>query len=200
MCVYILSRDRVTVDGFALIIGFIEHLYTQPVTTGNYNSLTVLHTVKITVTAAHMKSSVFASRFLVMDPNNVLSLRPYRLPNIPQLTKLNLSLMLRPTDNRPVYLGIKHPSGAYDQIFITARPLRFCYVGRSLSLSLSDERAGLSFTIAAGPRQSSHSEVRVSWDSRPYFTVSDSRLPFSSPPATRRTTVEVFDPASTRDC
>jgi hypothetical protein len=35
-------------------------------------------------------------------------------------------------------------------------------------------------------------------DSRPYFTVSDSRLPFSSPPTTRRVTVEVFDPASTR--
>jgi hypothetical protein len=37
---------------------------------------------------------------------------------------------------------------------------------------------GLSFTIAAGPRQRSHSRVRVPWDSRPYFTVSDSRLPF----------------------
>jgi hypothetical protein len=33
---------------------------------------------------------------------------------------------------------------------------------------------------------------------RPYFTVSDLRLPFSSPPTTRRVTVEVFDPASTR--
>jgi hypothetical protein len=40
--------------------------------------------------------------------------------------------------------------------------------------------------------------VRVQWDSWPYFTVSDSILPFSSPPTTRRVTVEVFDPASTR--
>jgi hypothetical protein len=32
-----------------------------------------------------------------------------------------------------------------------------------------------------------------------YFTVSDSRLPFPSPPTTRRATVEVFDPASTQD-
>jgi hypothetical protein len=62
---------------------------------------------------------------------------------------------------------------------------------------LSDERTDLSFTIAVGPRQRSHSRVRVPWDSRPYFTVSDSRLPFSSPPMTRRATVEVFDPVST---
>jgi hypothetical protein len=35
--------------------------------------------------------------------------------------------------------------------------------------ALSDERTGLSFTIAAGLRQRSHSRVRVPWDSRPYF-------------------------------
>jgi hypothetical protein len=61
--------------------------------------------------------------------------------------------------------------------------------------SLSDERTGLSFTFAADAHQRSHSRVRVSWDSRPYFTVSDFRLPFSSPPTTSRVTVEVFDPS-----
>jgi hypothetical protein len=76
------------------------------------------------------------------------------------------------------------------------------------------------FTISAGPLHCSHSWVRVPWDSLPYFTVSDSRLPqpggpgtriyipqekdspvipFSSPPTTRRAMVEVFDPASTQD-
>jgi hypothetical protein len=43
--------------------------------------------------------------------------------------------------------------------------------------ALSDERTGLSFTSAAGPRQCSHCRVRVPWDSWPYFAVSDSRLP-----------------------
>jgi hypothetical protein len=62
----------------------------------------------------------------------------------------------------------------------------------------SDERTGLSIAIATGHRQRSHSRVRVPWDSQPYFTVSYSRLPFSSPPTTRRVMVEVFDPASTR--
>jgi hypothetical protein len=39
--------------------------------------------------------------------------------------------------------------------------------------ALSDERTGLSFIIAAGPRQRSHSWVRVPRESWPYFTVSD---------------------------
>jgi hypothetical protein len=65
--------------------------------------------------------------------------------------------------------------------------------------ALSDERTGMSFVYAAGPCQPSLSRVRVPWDSRPYFTLSDLRLPFSSPPTTRRVTVDVFDPASTRD-
>jgi hypothetical protein len=64
--------------------------------------------------------------------------------------------------------------------------------------ALSDERTGLSFVCAAGRCQCSLSRVLVPWDLRPYFTVSDLRLPFSSPPTTRRVTVEIFDPASRR--
>jgi hypothetical protein len=62
--------------------------------------------------------------------------------------------------------------------------------------ALSDERTGLSFTIAACPCQRSHSRGRVSWGWWPYFTVSDSRRSFSSPPTTRRVS---FNPASTRE-
>jgi hypothetical protein len=81
------------------------------------------------------------------------------------------------------------PSGSHDQIFIT-------YVTVMVWGALSDERTLLSFLCAAGPCQHSLSRVRVPWDSRPYFTVSDLRHPFLSPPTTRRVTVEVFYPAS----
>jgi hypothetical protein len=72
-------------------------------------------------------------------------------------------------------------------------------VGLVMWSALSDERTGLSFIIAAGPRLRSHFRVRVPLDSWTYFTVSVSRLPFSSPPTTRKATVQVFDPASSRD-
>jgi hypothetical protein len=42
---------------------------------------------------------------------------------------LRLSLMLPPTVSRVVCLGIKHPSGAYEQIFITVRQSRVCWCG-----------------------------------------------------------------------
>jgi hypothetical protein len=60
---------------------------------------------------------------------------------------LSLSLLLRPTVSRPACFGIKHPSGAYDQISITDRELRVLMWG-----AFSDERTCLSFTVAAGPR------------------------------------------------
>jgi hypothetical protein len=72
------------------------------------------------------------------------------------------------------------------------------FAGLLMWRSLSGEKTGLSFTIAAGALQHSHSRVRVPWNS-PYFTVSDSRLPFSSPPTTCSATVVVFDPAFTRN-
>jgi hypothetical protein len=50
---------------------------------------------------------------------------------------------------------------------------------------LSDERTGLSFTIAAGPLQRSHSRVLVPRDSCPHFTVSDSKLPQPGGPGPR---------------
>jgi hypothetical protein len=62
---------------------------------------------------------------------------------------------------------------------------------------LSDDRTGLSFTCCwPSPAQSFSGPSPEGLG--PLITVSDSRLPFSSPPTTRRVTMEVFDPASTR--
>jgi hypothetical protein len=62
----------------------------------------------------------------------------------------------------------------------------YCLTVAGLSMwgALSDERMGLSFTTAASPRLCIHSRVRDPWDSRPYFTTSDLRLPLSSTPMT----------------
>jgi hypothetical protein len=72
-----------------------------------------------------------------------------------------VKVMLRTTVSRPVCLGIKHSSVAYDQIFVTVKTV----AGLFMWGALSDERTGLSFTTAAGPRQRSHSRVRVPWHS-----------------------------------
>jgi hypothetical protein len=88
-----------------------------------------------------------------------------------RLSVTSPSLILRPTVSRLVYLWKKTP----------------------VCVALSDERTGLSFTVAPGSRQPSHFYVRVSWDSLPYFTLSDSRLPVSSPLTTRKVTIDVSD-------
>jgi hypothetical protein len=63
----------------------------------------------------------------------------------------------------------------------------YCQTVTGLLMSdiLCDKRTGLSFTIATGPRQRSHSQVRVPRDSWPHFTVSDSRLPLPGGPGPR---------------
>jgi hypothetical protein len=66
--------------------------------------------------------------------------------------------------SRPVCLGIKHPSRAYDQSFITVRHLRVCCCG---ALSLTRGRvcrfcfSVLFITCRHGPRRKRHSSIVV---------------------------------------
>jgi hypothetical protein len=93
----------------------------------------------------------------------------------------------------------------------------YCQTVAGLSLwgALCEERMGLPFTVAAGPRQCSlrGSEYRGTRDHILLSQIQDSPnlegqvpvcisashwIPFSSPPTTRRPTVEAFESASTR--
>jgi hypothetical protein len=116
--------------------------------------------------------------------------------------------------------GLPSISSSWPQAPWDSRPVFFFSSenlwSKSLCNILSDESVGLLFTIAAGLRQLSHSQVRVPRDTRPQFPVSESRLPptwrarspylyppgtgwpgytprhwvpFSSPPTTRRAMV-----------
>jgi hypothetical protein len=95
--------------------------------------------------------------------------------------------------------------------------------GNSPSITLSDVRMGLSFTITAGPRQQSFSglipaelmtifcclrcEARPTWRAMSPYLYPPGKgwpgytlrpwVPFSSPPVTHMAMVEVFDPTST---
>jgi hypothetical protein len=77
--------------------------------------------------------------------------RRYCLVNIQQLNCIKAEVTLRPTVSQPVYLGVKHQSGAYDQIFITVRELQVCSCG---ALSLTENGSAVYNCCWSSPAQS----------------------------------------------
>jgi hypothetical protein len=110
---------------------------------------------------------------------------------------LSLSLMLT-TDGQSASLSwYKAPIRGLRPDFFSVRNTSDSYVLHSVGRSLWREDGSV-FCMCRWPLSAQSFSVVVPWHLRPYFTVSDLRLPFSSPPTTRRVTVEEFDPASTR--
>jgi hypothetical protein len=109
------------------------------------------------------------------------------------VSSVKVKVTLRLTISQSVSLGVEPPLGLLTRYLLLFDSYGLVHVGRSLWR----EDASVVYNCCwPWPAQSFSGPSP--WDSRPYFTVSDLRLPISSPPTTRRVTVEVFDPASTR--
>jgi hypothetical protein len=120
-----------------------------------------------------------------LNPHNFFPWQLYSLDSrLLSYDSCKVKVTLRLTVSQSVSLGVEPHLG-----LMTKYLLLFDSYGIVLFWgALSDERTGLYLVYAAGPCQASLYRVRVLWYSRPYFTVSDLRLPFSSPPTTRRVT------------
>jgi hypothetical protein len=139
---------------------------------------------------------------------------------LPHGSRLVVEVTVRPTVSRPLCLGIKHPSGAYGQLFITVRQLRVCWCG-ALSLTRGRVcRLRLLVALASavilkldsrGPYDHIFClrfDTALTWRARspclylsgtgwPSYTLRH-WVPSSPPPTTRRVAVEEFEPASTQ--
>jgi hypothetical protein len=189
---------------------FIEHL--QIVTTSNYSPIANSHTIQLTTT--HTKSSqFFYSRFLVTDPNSVLCLCPYWLLDVSQLTKFRVPELLydwRFIANQfvlaPSPLRLTS-SNLFFQLNICGHsPYATSSLTREWVCSLKLLLAFASAVILRSESRGTHDHILLS---QVFVFITPRKrvdrlyprhwVPSSSPLTTRRATVEVLNPASTRD-
>jgi hypothetical protein len=152
----------------------------------NYNSLTESHTPTVThewsvlITFLNLRRS---TNFPWLPSAEKSELRTEMKVSWTQVLQwLSQSRSYVMTDRQSASL-----SWCQGPIWDLRRDFYYCQtVAGSLTWgALSDERTGLSFTIAAGPRQCSHFWIRVQMNSWPYLAVSDSRLPQPARPGPR---------------
>jgi hypothetical protein len=101
-----------TTTGSGLVTGFLDHLYTQIVTTCNYSVIANLHNLQITRAHAKSSQSAFTSRFLVTEILQLLCSRRCPLANT------------RTTDSFKVEVKVTLRLAVYCQsVHLDAKPL-----------------------------------------------------------------------------
>jgi hypothetical protein len=140
-------------QGFGLNIAFIGHFNIQLVITFNYSAIGHFHTLQITrgLAKSFPDRSVFISSWLVTDPTVTIPLlpcwSPFWMAAPTQLTQLESELLddWRFTANQ--FVLVQSPL-----LLTTSIVCNRTLAVKSLCNIFSDERMGLSFTIAAGLR------------------------------------------------
>jgi hypothetical protein len=122
------------------VSGFVDHLHTPPGTTSNFSAIANLHNSQITTAPAKPFSSplylhqpfprngFWQWRFFIF-PRSGPVFTPSRAELNSQLTGSESESYITTDGQSPICVGVKNPSGAYDQIFITVRELRVCWCG-----------------------------------------------------------------------
>jgi hypothetical protein len=165
--------------GSGLLNGFIDHLYTRLWTTSNYSPIAYLHTLQITTAPA--KPFPTCCAFMSNSWQRLLTVEILQLPALRSFLSSEYPVVERTQFRSAESESYVRTDGQSASLSWNKAPIwglgpdfYYCQTVAGLLMwsALSEERTGLSITIAAGPRQRSHSRVRVPWDSR---------LPSSSP-------------------
>jgi hypothetical protein len=183
LCICLVFREVYVSLIYSLLLNFVPfELYTSPLSS---------------VSPGFAKQIMSILRILCYNGSlftwTIVSLTTAKFKSLYWLNSVRVRVMLRPMVSRSVCLGIKQPSGAYDQIFITFRHLRVCWCG---VLFLRRGRVCRLQLLLASPEQSFSGPSPVELVT--IFCCLRFETSISSPPTTRRAMVKVFDPSSTR--